>query len=172
MSNNRGQSLIELVVALGLLTVIITILSVTTITGLRNSQFSKNQSQATKLGQDGLEKLRAIRDRNYTVCGPGENIKAWNSIYDTNCPTTPLTCKYTLKTLPVGACVTPPSEIWLSNNTNPPEEIVAEGVTFTRTITITDYKNDINQKEVNVKVSWTDLSGDHNSNLSTIMAKL
>lgn len=175
--NNKGQSLIELLVALGLLTVVITILSIATITGLQNSQYSKNQAQATKLSQEGLEKIRTVRDRNYTVCGPS-GVAVWNSIYDVpmNCQANPASCSYALATItasaPSGCTAT---EFWLSNvNTTQPEQIVAEGASFSRIITIRDYGTpaDITQKEVAVTVSWTDLSGTHSSKIVTVMAKL
>lgn len=182
--NSKGQSLIELVVALGLLAVIITILAVATITGLQNSQFSKNQALATKLAQEGQEKIRTIRARNYTVCGPNPSsptgVKDWNSIYgsDMNCQATPsLACSYVLATID-----TPPAiidctatEFWLNNvNTTQPEQIMNEGVNFDRIITIKDYGVVPNraQKEVTVTVSWTDFSGVHSSKLVTVLADL
>lgn len=174
--NNKGQSLIELLVALGLLTVVITILSIATITGLQNSQYSKNQAQATKLSQEGLEKVRTVRDRNYTVCGPA-GVTVWNSIYDVpmSCQA-PASCSYVLATAatpPPPGCIA--TEFWLNNvNITQPEQIVAEGASFSRIITIRDYGTpaDITQKEITVTVSWTDLSGTHSSKIVTVLAKL
>ncbi len=175
--NNKGQTLIELVVGLGLLAVTITILSVATITGLQNSQFSKNQAQATKLAQEGMEKVRTIRNRNYTVCGPSP-VTDWNSIYSTalTCQSNPSSCSYVLATAAdpaPGGCT--PTEFWL-NIVNPtlPEEIITEGVSFSRLIIIKDYGTPsvLTQKEITVTVSWTDISGTHNSKLVTVMAEL
>lgn len=175
--NNKGQTLIELVVGLGLLAVTITILSVATITGLQNSQFSKNQAQATKLAQEGMEKVRSIRERNYTVCGPSP-VKDWNSIYSTAmaCQPNPASCSYVLATLsdPIREGCTP-SEFWLNNvNSTQPEEIMTGGVSFNRLIIIKDYGTPsvLTQKEVTVTVSWTDLSGTHSSKLVTVMVEL
>lgn len=167
VNNSKGQSLLELVIGLGLLTVVITVLTITTIGGLRNSQFSKNQTQATKLAQEGLEKVRAIRDRNYAVCGPN-NITNWSSIYTLNCSQT---CPYILKT-GAPSCGSVSADFWLSYSAVP-EAIMADGVNFNRLVSVKDFGNpsDITQKEITVTVSWTDLSGTHSSKLTTILAQ-
>ena len=59
--SHKGQSLLELVVSVGLLVVVVTALAVTMINGLRNSQFSQNQSQATKLAQEGLDGVKNVK---------------------------------------------------------------------------------------------------------------
>lgn len=60
---NRGQTLVEVVVAVAIATVVITALALASTNSIRNAQFSKNQSQATKFAQESLEHLRAYRDR-------------------------------------------------------------------------------------------------------------
>lgn len=67
LKSQKGQSLLEIVVMIGVLVVIVTGLTIVTINGLRNSQFSKNQLQATKLAQAGLEQARTIKNRNCPV---------------------------------------------------------------------------------------------------------
>ena len=49
------------------------------IASLRNAQFSKNQSQATKLAQEGIEKVRSARDRGETI---GGNFTIGNAVID------------------------------------------------------------------------------------------
>ncbi len=56
--NNRGQTLIEALIAL---TIILTIMSVTTvavITSLNNANFIKLQTQSNKIAQEGMEHIR------------------------------------------------------------------------------------------------------------------
>ena len=56
--NNHGQTLIEAMVALGVLAVVIGAIAMTTITGMNNSNFSKNQNLATQYAQQGMDNLR------------------------------------------------------------------------------------------------------------------
>lgn len=63
----RGQSLIEVLVALGIISVVITGVATIVTQSLSNTQFSKDQNTATKYAQEGLETVRSIRDRDYTA---------------------------------------------------------------------------------------------------------
>lgn len=62
----KGQTLVEVVVALGVAILVITALVAATTTAVRNAQFAKNQSLATKYAQEGMEKARTLRDQNPT----------------------------------------------------------------------------------------------------------
>lgn len=64
-----GQTLIEVIVVVTVSVIVVGALVFATIASLRNASFSKNQAQATKLAQDGLEKVRTIRDRDTTFLG-------------------------------------------------------------------------------------------------------
>lgn len=172
MRNNYGQSLLELVIALGLLTVVITVLAIATVNGLKNSQFSKNQAQATKLAQEGMEKIRTIRGRNYTVCGP-VGVTSWAALYTVStslCSSAP-ECTYVLQNMSQAAaspCTS--TEYWLNSAAAlASERINVDNTTFERQIKVRDYQSDITQKEVTVMVSWTDISGQHSSKLTTIL---
>lgn len=61
---SQGQSLIEVVAALGVVVLVITALAVVVTLSIANAKFSQNQTQASKYGQEVLEKLRAYRDKN------------------------------------------------------------------------------------------------------------
>lgn len=61
----KGQSLIEVLVALGLLSLLITSVAVVVTSSLNSAQFSQEQTAATKYAQEGLEITRSIRDGNY-----------------------------------------------------------------------------------------------------------
>jgi len=63
----NGQSLIEVLVGLSTAVLIIGAITAATITALSNSVYSKNQNLATEYGQQGLEIVRSLRDRNYTL---------------------------------------------------------------------------------------------------------
>ena len=60
-----GQSLYELVFAIGIAAIIITGVLVVSTTSVRNSTYSKNNSQATKYAQEEMEWLRGQRDAGW-----------------------------------------------------------------------------------------------------------
>lgn len=60
-----GQSLIEVVIALAIATLVLVALANGVTTSIRNSRFAKDKSQATELAQDTLEAVRSIRDNNW-----------------------------------------------------------------------------------------------------------
>ncbi len=61
----KGQTLIEILIALGIGGVIISAITVIITSGLNNAQFGKNQNLATNFAQEGLEVVRKIRNNNY-----------------------------------------------------------------------------------------------------------
>lgn len=63
----KGQSLIEVLVALGIISTIIIAVATVVITSLNNTQLSKDQNLATKYAQEGLEITRSIRNRDFTA---------------------------------------------------------------------------------------------------------
>lgn len=65
--NERGQSLLEIAVSLGLVALIITILTITTLNGLRNSQFAKNQVLASSYAQQGVELIKVMRQKDCVI---------------------------------------------------------------------------------------------------------
>lgn len=139
----------------------------TTFNGLKNSQFSKNQIRATKLAQDGIDKVRIIRDRDYTVCGSVGNptVEEWSGLWVSGgCPVND-SCIYSIKEGAVTCGTQTP--FWLKLDSN--QETID---IFKRKITIKDEADDpANRKRVIVEVSWDDFSGSHNSQLVTILTK-
>lgn len=63
----KGQTLIEILVALGIIAVIVTALTAVVITSLGNTRYGKDQNLALQYAQEGLEVVRSIRDENYNV---------------------------------------------------------------------------------------------------------
>lgn len=60
----KGQSLIELIAATGIVLLIVTGILVSTNRSVKNTDFSKTQAQATKYAQEGIEIARNERDQN------------------------------------------------------------------------------------------------------------
>ena len=64
LNTSSGQATAEIVLAIGVIALVLVGLTKTTTMALRNAQFAKNKSLATKYGQETLEAVRAYRDQN------------------------------------------------------------------------------------------------------------
>src|SRR5258708_38691280 len=72
MTSQKGQSLVEVLVALSLAVVISSGIAVLIVYGLSSAQFSKSQSRAAQYAQEGMEKVRSLRDSNlFNSSNPG-----------------------------------------------------------------------------------------------------
>lgn len=183
MFNEKGQTLIELIVVMAVAVVIIGALVFVTISSLRNAQFSKNQSQATKLAQEGLERLRSARDRNSSITGiPGDTVNSWNGddngvgsiwnyrIYD-GCASginTNFNCYFKFSSPNDGRLV------YIGTSDKIPVSGYEQVYTnFKRVVILSDDSASFaTQKTVKVVVQWTDFSGQHESQLTTILSKI
>jgi Tfp pilus assembly protein PilV len=166
--NANGQTLLEIVVTMGLGLVVITGIAVVTVNGLKNSQLAKNQSIATKLSQQGLEKVRSIRSQNCTV-------KNDITEYYWQNQTDPLKLVYKH---PDFAVTPPPRFIIKSSNTSPclvdnahaTQSDDADMVNFSnfkREIELSNLSGFTSVIRVTAIVTWSDYSGDHESRLVT-----
>ena len=63
----NGQTLIEVLVALGIISIIVTALASVVVTSMNTAQLSKNQNQALHYAQEGVEVLRQLRDQDYVA---------------------------------------------------------------------------------------------------------
>jgi Tfp pilus assembly protein PilV len=180
----QGQSLLELVVGIGMVTVVVGAIAVISLSSLRNTQFSKNQIQATKLAQQNIELVRTIKNSNFGVCtqysqtaGAG-TCSTWQDIWNVNFGTysdTTNTCSGAIPyctfniiyscTALVAAGVTETKPICLNYSATR----AATGVNFTSSVIIEDEA--AGQKKVTSRVYWTDTTGEHSSNLVTILSK-
>src|SRR3989338_7550054 len=83
---DKGQTLLELVVVMGVSVLVIGALVFATISSLRNAQFSKNQTLATKLAQERIERVRTARDRNHIITISGVTaINSWDGNSSSTC---------------------------------------------------------------------------------------
>lgn len=179
MFSEKGASLMELVVVVGVSAIVVGALVFATIASLRNAQFSKNQAQATKLAQEGIERVRAGRDRNQAIKNLGD-VTSWNgdtgssgSIWNykifENCSSSisGSACYFKFDDTASGAL----RGIGLSDKfpTTGAEPIPPA---FHRAVILSDDASFASQKTVTVVVSWTDFSGPHQSRLTTILRKI
>ncbi|MBI2404697.1 hypothetical protein HYV22_00780 [Candidatus Gottesmanbacteria bacterium] len=63
--NNRGQSLIEVVVAVGVVILLVTGLIVGSTTSIKGSEFSTYKSRGLKYAQEAMETTRNMRDTSW-----------------------------------------------------------------------------------------------------------
>lgn len=158
-----GQAILEIIIVSGLAIAIITAITITTLTGLRNSQFSQNQAQATKLAQEGLEAVRVIKENNCPVVTGANyywsNTSSGPLVWDPGFTSDSLSFRYTLTSI---VPTSPNCRLYVAV-----PEIIADR--FTREIKILD--DGTNQKKITSKVKWKDASGEHESFLVTFVTK-
>jgi hypothetical protein len=139
MRNLKGQSLFEVVLALAIATIIIVAMVALASSAIRNSNFSRNKTLATRYSQEATEWLRGERDTDFdTFFARAAN---------------PLFCLKTLNwsDATIGAC-TDGQEI--------PGTLFKREVGFARTTVLVGGlpKNVV---EAEIKVYWQDAQGVH-----------
>jgi len=65
MKNEKGQSLIEAMIALGAAALIVSAMVVAVVTAVNNADYSKNENLATISAQQGIEVLRELSESNW-----------------------------------------------------------------------------------------------------------
>ncbi len=177
MYSEKGQSLMELVVVIAVMVIVIGALTFATIASLRNAQFSKNQAQATKLAQEGLEWARTGRDRNSTIGGSLGDVSSWNgdgtsesSIWSytifSNCEIVFPGNKCYFKIFSDGSLQ------YINSSPAFPSDFAETPVSapmFKRAVILSDDNSSACAKKVTSIVQWKDFSGDHSSTLTTIL---
>lgn len=148
--NQKGQSLVEVIVALSIAVVVVMAFTSATLNAIRDAQFAKNQNQATRISQKTLELVRAVRDQNNQVYSDGTT---WSELYDDS-------------SLSSGRCFTLDETALTMSSTatcDSPYDTV-----FTRQIRLT--ASTTNRIDVYVKVSWTDNKGTHTAEANTFLS--
>lgn len=195
----KGQTLLELLVVMTIVSVVIGGLVFAIIGSIRNASFAKNQAEATKFAQEAIERVRSGRDRDDPITGNfvlrGSTITGWqdpnlwSNRIDQNCGDSnakpPLYCyfKLTYNDTSVGIGSSYPGALtYLTASSDLPStaETISSSTQFTRAVILSD-SNDLCspgihcftiEKDVTVVVRWTDFTGAHESRLSTILRKI
>lgn len=171
MSSEKGQSLLEVIVVMTVGVIIIGSLVFATIASLRNAQFAKNQTQATKLAQEAIEEVRSARTRDGVIRGLQSGDLRWNDDGFWNLRIDD-TC-----TQPCYFKLADAGQLdFLSSASNSlPDSSKLADTQFKRVVVLSDdaqnnsYKN---EKKVTVIVGWIDYAGEHQSRLTTILRRL
>ena len=185
----QGQSLIEVLIAVAVGTVIITSLLGLATRANRNANFARAQGQASKLAQQGLEIVRNIETLNKdnaitlpVICADPSN--NWTALYSNNCNLADPT-RFRLVPPPDASC---PITSWCLEATTETEAITYDNFNFKRTVEISDTTgvsachtvgppvgNDFDHtdsKQVTVEVVWEDPTGSHETKASTCINNL
>lgn len=64
-SGQKGQFLLELVVALAIILLVLLALVRVVITAVKSSNFAKKGAQASSFAQEGMENMRSLRDKSW-----------------------------------------------------------------------------------------------------------
>lgn len=146
-TNLGGQSLVEVVVALGVVVVLAIALVSSSLITQKTSRSAANTAQATKLVQQNIEQIRVFRDRS-----------GFGSLANSNCW--------------VMVTSDPDPLTWRLANTAPntcPESIILGQTTFKRSVRIEDAVN-ANQKRITVTVTWADSGGVQTVSNTTVLS--
>lgn len=197
-ASQKGQSLVEVLVAMTVTALVVTALVIIILNSLKNSQFSKNQAVATKYAQEAVADIEAIKatDGNITfqTLGTPQNFSSvWAKYFsDPNSPSTspcqsrtsdsPPKCGFEISYSSGGGT----TEVSLTETTSgdfSAGENLGNG--FSRKILIWDDDSpEINcfpgsspcnnyniEKNIEVDVEWIDSSGTHRSNIQTVVTR-
>lgn len=155
-----GQTLVEVLVAITVVVIVLGAFAIATIVSIRNAQFSQNQAQATKLAQEGIDKIKLGRSKDVNVFYSGDPTPKPFSQFladDNKCSSI---CYFSM------------------NNTLELIEVTSVGVdgsltdaTFKRFIQVIRTA-EASEKKFTVIVSWTDTSGSHESRLQTLLSQI
>lgn len=145
--NFKGQSLIEVVIGMGIATLLTVALVSTAIYTQKLAKSAKNNAQASKLVQQSIEQVRTVRDRN------GFSAISANGCYKVD------SASWNLVLL--AGCSSPE----IANPSHP-----AGDPDFLRTIAIANGTNP-DQKMVTVTAAWTDSSGNRTVTNTTFLSK-
>lgn len=178
MLNEKGQTLLEMVVVIAVALLVVSALTFATISSLRNSQYAKNQSLATKLAQEGVEKVRVIRDRNgvvnfkYSEGGQERNVESFAKLWELDLSSVHCGNKACfLKLDPTDDSLSRAIDDILNPNAGVSDYEVINN--FKRQIQISDLTpTHPVEKTVTAVVVWTDFAGDHESRITTILRNI
>lgn len=138
--HNRGQTLIELIMALGAGVLIVIAIIGGVVAAGKNSQFAKNQSLATRYAQEGVELIRSQRDK-----------LGWSTLY----------ADYSGKPQCIaGGGIFSDKGNSCGNNV---------ATIFSRDATFIDDTGNGTKLSISVTVSWQDSSGTHQSTQTTLL---
>lgn len=165
MLNQKGQSLIEVLVVGTVAAAMIIALIIIILNSLKNAQFAQSQTQATNLAQDTIDKIRVLRDNNkINTIQYGSTFYCFNELWGNSrgdylyCGGTGSYCFYTLD-----------DSVNILNKVAENLSTVTVTNGFSRQIKVSQPSAD--QADLIVSIIWQDSTGSHSSDLETIITK-
>lgn len=145
-NNQKGQTLVEVIVASGIVTLVLSGLVSAITYGLTSVQFSRNKALATKYAQESLEWVRSKRDVSAN----------WATFYSTYASTPTTYCMSTLSWSTTSPCTTPINDAYDK---------------FVRTVTLTGNGAPDNDRIlVQAVVTWNEGRRSSNVSLETYLS--
>jgi len=194
-SNDKGQTLLEVIAAIAIASLVIaSMLSLATKSN-RNANFARSTAQASKIAQQGIEVIRNIRDENeqdYVTTDLCSSGCRWSDMYSTNLsPLANLSYYNFYLVRPPSGCPAAAVSWCIFYGTGTPgpnpENISTDLGNFTRVVRIEDdnFRPDgsdnacnsatltnTSSKLVIVIVKWDDPSGSHTSEVSSCITAI
>lgn len=158
----KGETLIEVLAAVVVATVLLAGLSIVLLSSLRNAQYAENQLKATKYAQEGVDRIRSIRDRNASITLNSSQV-FFSDFLSADIPASTSNCNgngcffYLIESGPDFRLqgVIPSASFVSLRDTNLKRQILIE--------------NNSSGKKLTVNVQWSDPTGVHVSDLQTIL---
>lgn len=132
----RGVSMFELIIAVFIITIILTSVAVLATSAIRNNTFATNKTRANNYAQEGMDWLRGLRDNSYSSFASKANDLGMTWCIDT-----------------LGADLVTQGNCLASQ--------VIPNTTFIREAKLTSDVSDPDSIEAVVSVSWNDAQGVH-----------
>lgn len=182
-SKQAGQTLIEVVVAIALGTIIIVALVGLSSRATRNSNAAKVSEVASKYAQEGLEVVRQIKIQDWQLLNGPFGATKWSEIYNNSVnqefvlvkmPDRGCTTEWCLDTTGLGvdrpsiAGVGMVRRVFVSDTFNA-DDCDLSGVTDTTGYSLELTGSEV--KKVRVEVSWTDPIGNHSTIVQSCITK-
>lgn len=167
-TNEKGQSLVEVLVVGVVSAIMIIALVMIILNSLKNAQFAQNQTQATKIAQDTIDKIRILRDNNSTntLTKSGSPSACFNELWNA---TGNFKCDDISQTSGDPVCYYQ----LISDSSLDKVDYINSSVDltggFSRRITVRQTNAD--EVRMTVTILWKDTSGEHNSVLETVITK-
>ena len=161
--NLGGQSLFEVVLALGIISfIMVALISLTTLS-VRNASVTRNKTSANRFAQEAVEWLRGERDADYDLFKGNVPITV-----SSDCPTIDIS-GYT-QTYPCMCLIDANSTVWNDKHCIRDDPASLVDGKYAREISFRiDDVNKPNQVDAAIIVSWTDSEGDHAVRLDSIL---
>jgi len=153
--NNKGQTLVEVIVAVGIIVIVLVAVVAGVVQSVRNTRFAKEQATATRYAQETIEWLRRQRDE-----------LGWEPFYnllDADAASGVVT--YCLSSLPETSLI---FEALLDKGASSCSQIGTSVFSREMTVTLAETQDSV---DMVVRVSWQEGERAHNSELTGKLAK-